>query len=139
VRVLEGRSVDEIARLNLYYTQSAAMFEYDGAMVQDLSTQLFWALARIDALKAVVMARPRSDEVSAGMDASNDSMVAAERPRKFGDCDGFCDGEVEMASDAMMQPSPTMPGLLRDEHPDVGGEVMHGDDRRTGRSWRLRG
>ena len=37
VQVLEGRSVDEIARLNLYYTQSAATFEYDGAMMQDLA------------------------------------------------------------------------------------------------------
>ena len=38
--VLEGRSVGEIARLNMYYTQSAAMFEYDGTAVQDLSVQL---------------------------------------------------------------------------------------------------
>ena len=114
VRVLEGRSVDEIARLNLYYTQSAAMFEYDGAMVQDLLTQLlklllFWALAHIDAPKAAVMEQPRSDEVSAGMGASNATMVAVERPRNFGDCDGFCAGELEVAMvlDVMVQPSPT--------------------------------
>jgi hypothetical protein len=37
VTVLEGRSVDEIARLNLCYTQSATLFEYDGVAVQDLS------------------------------------------------------------------------------------------------------
>ena len=88
MQVLEGRSVDEIARLNLYYTQSAAMFEYNGAAMQDLSTQLFWALTRIAALKATVMARPRSDEMSAGLGASNDTMVVAEHLRNFGDCDG---------------------------------------------------
>ena len=91
VQVLEGRSVDEIARLNLYYTQSAAMFEYNGAMVQDLSMQLFWALARIDALEAAVMARPRADEMSAGMGASNDTMVAPSGIS--GRCgSGECDG-----------------------------------------------
>ena len=47
MQVLEGRSVDEIARLNTCYTQSAVMFEYDGAVMQDLSMQLFWALGRI--------------------------------------------------------------------------------------------
>jgi hypothetical protein len=55
VTMLERSRVDEITRLNLYYAQSAAMFEYDGAMVRDLSTQLFRALARIDALEAAVM------------------------------------------------------------------------------------
>ena len=91
MQVLEGRSVDEIARLNLYYTQSAAMFEYNGAMVQDLSMQLFWALARIDALEAAVMARPRADEMSAGMGASNDTMVAPSGIS--GRCgSGECDG-----------------------------------------------
>ena len=119
VTVLEGRTVGEIARLNLCYTQSAAMFEYDGAMVQDLSTQLFRALARIDVLEAAVMVRPRSDDVSAGMGTSNDTMVDAGRPENFGDCDEFRDGRVVMASNAMVQPPPTMPGLLRDEHPDV--------------------
>ena len=66
VTVLERSPVDEITRLNLYYAQSAAMFEYDGAMVQDLSKQLFGAIARIGAIEAVVMARPRLDQVTWG-------------------------------------------------------------------------
>ena len=40
VQVLEGRFMDEIARLDLYYTQTAATLEYDGAVAQDLSMQL---------------------------------------------------------------------------------------------------
>ena len=51
------------------------------------------------------MVQSQSDEVSAGMGASNDTMVAAESPRDFGDCDGFCAGEVEMVSDMVVQPS----------------------------------
>ena len=35
--MLEGRSIDEIARLNLYYTQTGATLEYDGAVIQDLA------------------------------------------------------------------------------------------------------
>ena len=62
VQVLEERPMDEIARLNLYYTQSAATFEYNGAVIQDLSMQLSWALSRIDVLEAAVMARPRADD-----------------------------------------------------------------------------
>jgi len=111
VTVLERSRVDEITRLNLYYAQSAAMFEYDGAMVQDLSTQLFRAMARIDVLEAAVMAQPRSDGFSAGLGASSDTLVYAERPENFGDCDGSRAGEVERVSDAMVQPLPTMVGV----------------------------
>ena len=77
VTVLEKRSVDEITRLNLYYAQSAAMFEYDGAMVQDLSAKLLRAMACIDVLEAAVMAQPRADDCSAGLSASNGTVVPA--------------------------------------------------------------
>ena len=74
------------------------------------------AMARITTLKAVVMAQPQEDHCSAGLGASNDTVVYAERSRNFGDCSGgFHDGEVEMASDVMHgAASPTMPGLLHD-------------------------
>ena len=73
--------------------------------------QLFWAMARIDVLEAAVMAQPRSDGFSAGLGASSDTLVYAERPKNFGDCDGSRAGEVERVSDAMVQPLPTMVGV----------------------------
>ena len=120
---MERSRVDEITRLNSYSTQSAAMFEYDGAMVQDLSTQLFWALARIDVLEAAVMARPRSDELSAGLGASSDTVVYAERPKNFGDCGGgSCDGEMEMVLGTAVQLSPAMQEIPRDVRADARDE-----------------
>jgi hypothetical protein len=83
VTVLEGRTVGEIERLNFYFHQSAAMFEHDGAAVQDLSARLFRALARIDDLEAAVMARPREDRYSAGLGASSDTVAYAERSKNF--------------------------------------------------------
>ena len=95
VTVLEGRTVGEIERLNFYFHQSAAMFEHDGAAVQDLSERLFRALARIDDLEAAVMARPRKDRYSAGLGASSDTVAYAERSKNFGNCGGgSCGGEV---------------------------------------------
>ena len=41
VKVLEGRSVSEIKRLNSYYFQAAATLEYDGAVAQDLARSVF--------------------------------------------------------------------------------------------------
>ena len=119
---MERSRVDEITRLNSYSAQSAAMFEYDGAMVQDLSMQLFRAMARIDVLEAAVMAQPRSDGFSAGLDASSDTLVYAERPENFGDCDGSRAGEVERVSDAMVQPLPTMVGVQDDVQAGGDGE-----------------
>ena len=101
--------MEEIVCLNLYYTQTAATFEYDGAVVQDLSMQLSWALAHIDALETTVMAQPLVDHCSAGLGASSDTVASAERSRNFGDCSGRSrDSEVAAAPDATVQPSPTM-------------------------------
>ena len=58
VLVLEGRSMSEIERFNSDFVQTAATLEYDDEMVQDLVERLSWALKRIDALEAAVMARP---------------------------------------------------------------------------------
>ena len=89
-----------------------------------MSVQPFWALGRIDALEAAVIAQARADAMSAGMGTSNNTMVAAECPRNFGDCDGSRADEVEMVPYAEVQPSPTMPGLLHNACVDVGGEDM---------------
>ena len=57
VQVLEGRSMDEIAHLNLHFTQTAAVLEHDGAVVQDLAMQLPWALTRRTLLSRVTVTR----------------------------------------------------------------------------------
>ena len=122
VQVLEERSVGEIARLNLCYTQTAATLEHDGAVLQDLTMQLSWALLRIDVLKAAIMVGSRADELSAGVGASNDVVVSEERSRNFGDCDGSHDGKVAMLSDVVAQPLLMMQGLLCSGQDDDGGE-----------------
>ena len=120
---MEGRTVGEIERLNFYFHQSAAMFEHDGAAVQDLSARLFRALARIDDLEAAFMARPREDRYSAGLGASSDTVAYAERSKNFGDCGGgSCDGEMEMVSGMAVQLSPAMQEIPRDVRADARGE-----------------
>ena len=85
--------------------------------------QLSWALWRIGALEAAVMARPRADHCSAGLGASSDTVAYAERSRNFGDCGGGPrDGEVEMVSNMAAQPSPTMREVPHVVRADAGGE-----------------
>ena len=91
--------MDEIAHLNLYYTQSAATFEYDGMVMQDLAMQLSRALTHIDVLEAAVMMRPWADEISAGVGMSNNAVVSTEHSGNFGDCDGYQAGRAEMIPD----------------------------------------
>ena len=53
----EGQSVNKIEHLSLYFIQTAATLEHDGAVAQDLAEHLSWALTCIDVLKAAVIAQ----------------------------------------------------------------------------------
>ena len=67
------------ARLNSCFVQTGVVLEYDGAVVHDLGERLSWAFACIDALGAAVVAQPREGDCSAGLGASDNTVVSAER------------------------------------------------------------